>query len=188
MTLANAITLFRVAMVPVFCAVIYAYTPAEEWLRWLAVGIYLFAGISDMIDGYVARHFNQMTKFGQRLDPLADKLIVNLAFVFIAANPAFEPWVPWWFMWFPVVTVLRDAVLVLGALAIVEKLGQREFKPSLVGKTTTWLQMTTVLAILIHLPLTFAYPLIVAALVFTLLSFAGYVYAGIQYARSGKIA
>jgi CDP-diacylglycerol--glycerol-3-phosphate 3-phosphatidyltransferase len=185
-TLANAITLFRVAMVPFFCAVIHAYTPEQEWLRWTAVGIYLLAGVSDMVDGYIARHFNQMTKFGQRLDPLADKLIVNLAFVFIAANPAFNDYVPPWFMWFPVVTLLRDAVLVLGALAIVEKLGQREFKPSPVGKATTLLQMSTVLAILLHVP--FTNPLIVVTLVFTLMSFAGYVYAGIQYARSGKIA
>lgn len=186
MTIPNAITLFRVAMVPVFCGVIYAYTPEHEWLRYTAVGIYLFGAVSDVIDGYIARHFNQMSKFGQRLDPLADKLIINLAFVFIAANPAFDPWVPAWFKLFPVVTVLRDAVLVLGALAIVEKRGQREFKPSLVGKLTTLLQMTTVIAILLHLP--FTYPLIVAALTFTLLSFAGYVHVGIQYARSGKFA
>lgn len=185
LTLANAITLFRVFLTPAFCAFVYGYSPEQAWMRWAALGVYLAAGVSDMLDGFVARHFSRTSKFGARLDPLADKLIVNLAYVFIASNEHFyELAVPAWFLWVPVIILARDAVIVLGALAITEIIGQRDFRPSILGKATTLFQMGTVLAILLALPYTTV--LIFLTLLLTLLSFADYVYIGAQAARRGE--
>jgi cardiolipin synthase (CMP-forming) len=183
-TLANRITLFRVLLIPIFCFCVYAYTPETAWLRWAAVGVYLAAGISDMLDGIVARRWNQHSAFGERLDPLADKLIINLGYVFIATNPHFYDVLPAWFLWFPVIVLGRDAVIVLGACFINETRGPRQFQPSALGKLTTAFQMGTVLAILVKLPFT---PYLVAAtLAVMLLSFANYLALGVRYARRGK--
>ncbi len=183
-TLANRITLFRVFLIPVFCTCVYAYAPAHPWLRWAAAAIYLAAGISDVLDGFVARRWNQHSKFGERLDPLADKLIVNLGYVFIATNPHFYDVLPAWFLWVPVVILLRDAVITLGAFLISELLGPRQMQPSMLGKLTTAFQMGTVLAILIGLP--FTPHLVVATLVMTLLSFVNYLLVGVQHAFREK--
>ncbi len=72
-TLANKITIFRVVMIPVF--LVLAYT---GHLRW-ALAVFILASLSDMLDGYVARHFNQITNFGKFMDPLADKVLVVAA-------------------------------------------------------------------------------------------------------------
>ena len=70
MTTANKITLFRVILIPVF--LILLYTGA----KWAALAVYIVACISDTVDGYIARHYNQVTDFGKFMDPLADKILV----------------------------------------------------------------------------------------------------------------
>ena len=70
MTTANKITLFRVILIPVF--LILLYTGA----KWAALAVYIVACISDTVDGYIARHYNQVTVFGKFMDPLADKILV----------------------------------------------------------------------------------------------------------------
>ena len=70
MTTANIITLFRVILIPVF--LILLYTGA----KWAALAVYIVACISDTVDGYIARHYNQVTDFGKFMDPLADKILV----------------------------------------------------------------------------------------------------------------
>ena len=174
-------------MIPVFCVLVYGYSPEQPALRWAALGVYLAAGISDLLDGFVARHFSRPSKFGARLDPLADKLIVNLAYVFIASNEHFyDLIVPSWFIWVPVVILARDAVIVLGALAIAEIIGPRQFRPSVLGKATTLFQMGTILAILLALP--FTTELIAATQLLTLLSCADYFYHGARSALHRKTA
>ena len=72
-TTANKITIFRVLMIPVFLAL--AYTGHRYW----ALAVFILASLSDMLDGYVARHYNQITNFGKFMDPLADKVLVVAA-------------------------------------------------------------------------------------------------------------
>jgi len=149
MTLANRITLARIASIPIFCGLLLFYQPGYEWLRWAALTWYALAAISDAADGYIARHLNQRTELGARLDPLADKLLNNLAFVFVAVNAHFDPGVP---LWFPVLVLGRDAFIILGTFAVNEIFGPiGHVKPRLLGKLCTASQMAYLLVVLLQL-------------------------------------
>lgn len=176
-TIANKITVFRVLMIPVFVLLVFFYTPEREWLRHIALGVYVSASLSDILDGYLARRLNQRTAFGARLDPLADKLIVNLGFVFLAANEHFEPVVP---LWFPVCILARDIIIVMGAYTINEYFGPVTVKPRWTGKAATVCQMGTLIGLL--LGVSFAPYLMVLTLAMTAFSLADYVYAGCMQA------
>ena len=76
MTTANKLTLLRVALIPVFLFVLYMDFPAA---RWWALGIFVAACVTDFVDGYIARHYHQITNFGKFMDPLADKVLVVAA-------------------------------------------------------------------------------------------------------------
>jgi CDP-diacylglycerol--glycerol-3-phosphate 3-phosphatidyltransferase len=85
--LPNIITMIRIAMIPVFMVFIYADFP---YASWIAVAIFAAASLTDGIDGYVARKYNQVTTFGKFIDPLADKLLVIsalLIFVDVQSMP-----------------------------------------------------------------------------------------------------
>ncbi len=148
-TLANRITIFRLVLVPVFCGLMFAYTVDRPMLRVAALVLYIVAALSDALDGYVARRYNQVSHLGRRLDPLADKLLVNLGLVFMAANPQFHPTVP---LWFPAAILSRDVLIVLGAFTINERYGPVRVRPRPSGKVTTALQMTTMVVLLMALP------------------------------------
>lgn len=75
MTTASKITLIRVALIPAFLLV-FLLSPAHLWLKWLALGIFILASLTDYVDGHIARKYNQVSDFGKFLDPLADKLLV----------------------------------------------------------------------------------------------------------------
>ena len=79
----NAITLFRIILIPIFVGVYYA--PIEQ-AYLMAVALFMFAGLSDGMDGYLARRFKVTSDFGQFLDPLADKLIVAAAAIIVAVT------------------------------------------------------------------------------------------------------
>ena len=76
MTTASKITLVRVVLIPVFMVLLLC-SGGNDALRWAALGVFVVASISDFVDGYIARHYNQVTDFGKFLDPLADKLLVT---------------------------------------------------------------------------------------------------------------
>ena len=73
MTTANKITIFRVILIPVFLVLMYLRFPGHTY--W-AFGVFVLASLSDFADGYIARHYNQVSDFGKFMDPLADKLLV----------------------------------------------------------------------------------------------------------------
>lgn len=75
MTTASKITLIRVAMIPAFMLV-FLLSQDHDWLKWLALGIFILASLTDFVDGHLARKYNQVSDFGKFLDPLADKLLV----------------------------------------------------------------------------------------------------------------
>ena len=85
-TVANKITIARIALIPVF--LILAYTGHIYW----ALAVYTIACLSDMADGYIARHYNQITNFGKFMDPLADKMLVLSAMCFFAENGQMPGW------------------------------------------------------------------------------------------------
>lgn len=77
---ANRITLLRIALIPVFMALWYF----TEW--YWALGVFLLSALTDKLDGYVARKYNQVTNFGKFIDPLADKLLICSALVILVAD------------------------------------------------------------------------------------------------------
>ena len=76
MTTANKLTIMRIALIPVFLVVLYLDFAGA---RWWALGIFIVACLTDFADGYIARHYNQITNFGKFMDPLADKMLVMAA-------------------------------------------------------------------------------------------------------------
>lgn len=92
MNVPNALSIFRLLLIPVFCAVFFRDTPNSG--LW-AAGVFLLAFITDIADGYIARKYNQITKLGRVLDPLADKLMKAAAAVcLVVAGHA-----PLWGIW-----------------------------------------------------------------------------------------
>lgn len=87
MTTANKITIFRVILIPFF--LVLAYTGHMYW----ALVVYIIACLSDMADGYIARHYNQITNFGKFADPLADKMLVLSAMCFFIESGQMPAWV-----------------------------------------------------------------------------------------------
>ncbi|MEG1395682.1 MAG: CDP-diacylglycerol--glycerol-3-phosphate 3-phosphatidyltransferase [Oscillospiraceae bacterium] len=88
MNTANKLTMLRVALIPVFLVLLYQGT---DGMRLLALAVFVVASLTDFVDGYIARHYNQITVFGKFMDPLADKILVLAAmlwFVEVGTMPA----------------------------------------------------------------------------------------------------
>lgn len=81
MTLASKITLVRVAFIPVYMVFMYLSGGQANLWMWIALGVFILASITDFVDGYIARKYNQISDFGKFLDPLADKLLTIAAMV-----------------------------------------------------------------------------------------------------------
>ena len=86
-TTANKITLVRVALIPIFLFLAY------RGLRWPALIVFILASLSDLLDGYIARHYHQITNFGKFMDPLADKMLVLAAMCFFVEKGQMPGWV-----------------------------------------------------------------------------------------------
>ena len=90
MTTANKITIFRVILIPVFLVLMYLRFPGHTY--W-AFGVFVLASLSDFADGYIARHYNQVSDFGKFMDPLADKCLVMAALCWFVENGDMVGWV-----------------------------------------------------------------------------------------------
>ena len=85
-TTANKITVLRIVLIPVWLLLAY------QGMLWWALGVYILACLSDMADGYIARHYNQITNFGKFMDPLADKMLVLAVMCFFIENGQMPGW------------------------------------------------------------------------------------------------
>ena len=95
MTTASKITLVRVFLIPVYLVLMLlsAGSAANDWMRWAALAVFVIASISDFLDGYIARHYNQVSDFGKFLDPLADKLLVTASMMVFVGWGRMPSWV-----------------------------------------------------------------------------------------------
>ena len=89
MTTANKLTILRVLMIPVFLVVLYWGFPG---CRYVALGIYIVACLTDLLDGYIARHYDQISDFGKFMDPLADKVLVMAAMCYLVEIGQMPGW------------------------------------------------------------------------------------------------
>ena len=92
MTTASKITLARVALIPLYMALMYLSGGQAGIWMWLALGVFIFASATDFVDGYIARHYNQVSDFGKFLDPLADKLLTIAAMAMFCEWGSFPAW------------------------------------------------------------------------------------------------
>jgi len=92
MTTASKITLARVALIPLYMALMYLSGGQAGLWMWLALGVFIFASVTDFVDGYIARHYNQVSDFGKFLDPLADKLLTLAAMAMFCQWGVFPAW------------------------------------------------------------------------------------------------
>lgn len=139
-TTANQLTILRIVFVPVFI-ILLSYGNVG-----LALATFVAAGLTDALDGVIARCFGQKTPIGALLDPLADKLLMVTAVV-ILSMPQMElvNTIPRWLM---IIMISRDVFILLIVLIVVLLVGWRPFTPSRYGKASTLLQVMTILAVL----------------------------------------
>src|ERR1700733_7456600 len=97
LSLPNMLTYARIAAIPVVVGCIYAQAIMDGplWLRWVAVAVFIAAGITDFLDGYYARIWHQYSAFGRMLDPIADKLLVASCLLMLAAENSIHGWTLW---------------------------------------------------------------------------------------------
>jgi cardiolipin synthase len=180
MTVANQITLVRILLIPVFVVFAVYYSASvregvpEEWLRWCAVVVFVIAAISDGLDGWIARRFNQRSALGVVLDPIADKGLLLTAIITLSLFP----WTVGLPLWFPVLVIARDIVILVGCGLLKFFTGHIEVRPSMLGKVATALQMATVAWVLLQIP--DERWVVWAAGLFTLLSGIGYMWRGMH--------
>jgi cardiolipin synthase len=135
MSIPNLITSIRIILVPIF--VIYVIN--DRLLAALVV--FVLAGLSDGADGLIARVFEQKTKLGGFLDPLADKILLIASFIVLSVRGLLPPWLT-------VIVISRDIMILLGVLVIFLIKVDLIIKPSLLSKITTCFQLGTVFAVL----------------------------------------
>jgi len=130
----NVITLVRLALVPVlaYCAAVEAYGAAAV--------VFMAAALSDLLDGYVARRFQVVSKLGALLDPVADKLNMLVATVALA----WQELVP---IWLAVAIIGRDVVVASGAIAYRLVHGSLTIKPTFMGKANTFLEFAVLFVV-----------------------------------------
>jgi cardiolipin synthase len=128
-TLANQLTLLRMLLIPAFVLLlVYGYS------GW-ALTVFIAAGVTDALDGLIARLAHQKTDLGAWLDPAADKLLLVAAFVVLTLpNLGLVNRIP---LWLTILVISRDVGIVLTVAIVSLALGPRTFKPSLLGKAAT---------------------------------------------------
>ena len=188
MTTANKITIVRIAMIPAFVlmAIYYGQSIQRgaplEWQRFTAIIIFLVAAVSDGLDGYVARRYNQRSALGAILDPIADKglLLSGIITLSISNWSEIDPDYGRFPAWFPVLVITRDVVILFGSAVLHVLVGKVRVKPSWTGKVATVLQMCAIGWVMLQLrflPLLFV---VILAGIFTLISGIIYVMDGVR--------
>src|SRR5438067_9342046 len=189
MTTANKITVVRIVMIPAFVTMAIYYGESIqrgqplEWQRFTAIAIFLLASVSDGLDGYVARRYNQRSSLGVVLDPIADKglLLSGIITLSISNWSEIDPDYGRFPAWFPVLVISRDAVILVGAMVLYYFIGNKmRIKPSWSGKVATVCQMCAIAWVMLQLhflPLIFV---VFVAGIFTLVSGVIYVMEGVR--------
>ena len=186
MTTANKITIFRILLVPFFVFQVLEHRDhGTELSRWLALGSFALAALSDGVDGFLARRLNQRSVLGAVLDPLADKLLLVAGVVTLTLPNRFLDPIP---RWLTLTIISRDVLLVAGGGLIHLMLTRVRVRPRWTGKTATVFQMAVVLWTLLKLPVGFREPLVWAATILTAASGLQYVVDGMRQLASSPVS
>ncbi len=179
MNTANLLTIFRVLLVPVFAVFLYRGTPES---RLIALGIFLVAAITDALDGLIAQRRNQISKFGKKADPIADKILLITAFIMLTLDNSIPRFLT-------TIVIARDIVIVSGCLILYIVLGSPELKPSKISKCTTFLQIFTIIyALLLNIRVSPGIFIVWITVVFTVISGVNYMIYGVKLLNGARKA
>ena len=176
--MANRITIFRAFLIPIFITASVYYRPEHTFLKWVPLAVFLTACLSDALDGYIARAYNEKSFFGQVLDPIADKLLLASGFLSVYFCPYFPIKPPAWVV---ILVCSRDVFIISGIAVIYLTSGTLRADPSYLGKATTFFQMITVMAMLV--PWHIADVLWYVTALFTLASGAAYLWREVDRSK-----
>ena len=139
-TLANQVTLLRMLLIPAFVLlVVYGY------FGWALI-VFMLAGVTDLVDGFIARRSGQKTTLGEWLDPAADKLLLLTTFIVLTLpNLGLVNRIP---LWLTVIVISRDVGIVLTVAIVSLAMGPRTFRPSLLGKSATAFFIVTCIVVM----------------------------------------
>jgi cardiolipin synthase (CMP-forming) len=188
MTTANKITLVRILMIPAFVTMALYYGESIkrghplEWQRFTAIAIFLIAAVSDGLDGYIARRYNQKSALGVILDPIADKglLLAGIITLSISNWSDVDPQFGRFPTWFPVLVISRDAVILIGSAVLHLLNGKVRVRPAWTGKVATVLQMAAIAWVMLQLMFIPLIYVVAAAGFFTFISGIVYVADGFR--------
>src|SRR3954466_8822748 len=178
MTTANKITIVRILMIPVFVTLAIYYGESiqrgdpQEWQRFAAIIVFLLAALSDGLDGYVARRYNQRSTLGAILDPIADKglLLSGIITLSICNWSEVDPNYGKFPAWFPVLVITRDVVILVGAAVLAVLVGGVKVRPHWTGKIATVVQSAAIGWVMLQLRIVPLLWVVGAAGLFTLVS------------------
>lgn len=140
LTLPNLLSVSRILLTPVFVAMMVQKKP------WAAFLVFLAAGATDALDGFLARHFRLKTELGIWLDPVGDKVLLTAAFVVLALPALSRPnTLP---LWLPAICIGRDVAIAVTSLVLIALRGKQTFTPTLAGKASTVCQVFLIYAVL----------------------------------------
>jgi len=145
-TLPNVLTVFRMALTPVFVSLLF-----YQKFVW-ALAAFVVAGITDGLDGLLARRFKQQSPLGRILDPIADKMMLVTSFIVLSMRGVFPTPLPKHLpvpFWVTITVISRDIFILVGAAAINMVSGFRAFRPSFLGKVSTVVQIVAVAAVIL---------------------------------------
>lgn len=174
----NSLTLLRILLIPVFVGLmLYGWYES-------ALAVLLGAGLTDALDGTIARAANQRTKLGMYLDPLADKLLLTSGFLTLSGLHL----VP---LWMVILVVSRDVILLTGALLAHLTGSDVDIAPTLLGKGTTVFQLAYLLLAVVfvsrQMDMRLLDPLLYSAVMLTVASGSHYLYRGFARMNVGQI-
>jgi cardiolipin synthase len=180
LTYANQLTILRMIFIPCFVLLLVYGFPRGALL------LFILAGVTDALDGFLARKLQQRTVLGSFLDPMADKLLITSAFVTLSIpSLPLAAHIP---IWLTVTAISRDLLIALASLIIHLQTGHKDFPPSFVGKCTTTAQLFAVgVALLVNLfPMVEVVfrPLVFLALFLTIVSGLHYFYSSVKLIES----
>ncbi len=174
----NSLTLLRILLIPVFVGLML-----YEWSEW-ALAALLLAGLTDALDGTIARAANQRTRLGMYLDPLADKLLLTSGFVTLSALHL----VP---LWVVILVVSRDVMLLAGTLLAQLTDSPVDISPTMLGKGTTVFQLAYLVLVVVlvsrQMDVRLLQPLLYLMVGLTAASGSHYLYRGFVRLNAGQV-
>lgn len=176
MNIPNILSIFRMCLVPVFVLFFFSDNPDGHFY---AAGIYALAGITDVLDGIIARKFNLITKLGTVLDPLADKLMTITVFICITIRGI----IPWWVI---LILFAKDLLLIIGGVKLYKDLSE-VISANGFGKSATVFLVLGGIALTLFsnvIPQVVQTIYLILALLLSILAFISYLYQYIRYQKN----